>query len=86
MWIGYTVEQRWTYTLFGHSYLLIGKLVKQKISADANVKYASSSPTNQPQRLTKGGVRRRCEMLSLATSNHSCVRNALLEMANGALN
>jgi hypothetical protein len=44
-------------------------------------------PTNQPtKRLTKGGVRRRRETSSLAGSNHSCVRNALLEMVNGALN
>jgi hypothetical protein len=42
--------------------------------------------TNQPKRLTKGGVRRRRETSSLARSKHSCVRNALLEMVNGALN
>jgi hypothetical protein len=41
---------------------------------------------NQPRRVTKGGVRRRRETSSLARSNHSCVRNALLEMVNGALN
>jgi hypothetical protein len=42
---------------------------------------------NQPnKRLTKGGVRRRRETSSLARSNHSCIRNALLEMINGALN
>jgi hypothetical protein len=42
---------------------------------------------NQPtKRLTKGGVRRRRETSSLAGSNRSCVRNALLEMVNGALN
>jgi hypothetical protein len=47
----------------------------------------SQSLTNQPtKRLTKGGVRRRRETSSLARSNHSCVRNALLEMVNGALN
>jgi hypothetical protein len=43
--------------------------------------------TAQPtKRLTKGGVRRRRETSSLARSNHSCVRNPLLEMVNGALN
>jgi hypothetical protein len=45
------------------------------------------SSTNQPtKRLTKGEVRRRRETSSLAGSNHSCVRNALLEMVNGVLN
>jgi hypothetical protein len=47
----------------------------------------SNEPTNQPtKRLIKGGVRRRRETSSLVRSNHSCVRNALLEMVNGALN
>jgi hypothetical protein len=43
---------------------------------------------NQPtsQRLTKDGVRRRRETSSLARFYHSCVRNALLGMVNGALN
>jgi hypothetical protein len=47
----------------------------------------TNQPTNQPtKRLTKGAVGRRHETSSLARSNHSCVRNALLEMVNGALN
>jgi hypothetical protein len=33
-------------------------------------------PTNQPQKLTKGGVLRRRTTSSLARLNHSCVRNA----------
>jgi hypothetical protein len=40
---------------------------------------------NQPtKKLTKGRVRRRRETSSLVRFNHSCVRNALLEMVNGA--
>jgi hypothetical protein len=43
-------------------------------------------PTNQPtKKLTKGGVLRKRETSSLARFDHSCVRNALLEMVNGAL-
>jgi hypothetical protein len=43
--------------------------------------------TNQPtKKLTKGGVKHRRETSSLARFDHSCVRNALLEMVNVALN
>jgi hypothetical protein len=42
--------------------------------------------TNQPtKKLTKGGVLRKRQTSSLARFNHSCVRNALLEMVKGAL-
>jgi hypothetical protein len=41
---------------------------------------------NQPtKKLTKGGVLRKRETSCLARFDHSCVRNALLEMVNGAL-
>jgi hypothetical protein len=40
---------------------------------------------NQPtKKLTKGGVLRKRNTSSLARFNHSCVRNALLEMVRGA--
>jgi hypothetical protein len=42
--------------------------------------------TDQPKKLTKGRVMRRRGTSSLATFDHSCVINALLEMVNGALN
>jgi hypothetical protein len=38
------------------------------------------------KKLTKVGVRRRCETSFLVRFNHSCVLNALLEMVNDALN
>jgi hypothetical protein len=38
------------------------------------------------KKLTTVGVRRRRETSSLIRFNHSCVRKALLEMVNGALN
>jgi hypothetical protein len=42
--------------------------------------------TNQPtKKLTKGGVLRKRQTSSLARFNHSCVRDALLEMVKGAL-
>jgi hypothetical protein len=42
--------------------------------------------SNQPtKKLTKGGVLRKRQTSSLARFNHSCVRNALLEMVKGAL-
>jgi hypothetical protein len=46
-----------------------------------------NQPTNQPtnQKATKGGVLCKRETSSLARFDHSCVRNALLEMENGAL-
>jgi hypothetical protein len=44
---------------------------------------AARQPTNQKD---KSGAKRRRETSSLARPNHSCVRNALLEMVNGALN
>jgi hypothetical protein len=45
-----------------------------------------TKPTNQPtKKLTKGGVFRKIETSSIARFDHSCVRNALLEMVNGAL-
>jgi hypothetical protein len=41
---------------------------------------------NQPtKKLTKGGVWRKRQTLSLARFDHSCVRDALLEMVKGAL-
>jgi hypothetical protein len=44
-------------------------------------------PNNRPtKKLTKGGVRWSIETSSLVRFNHSRVRNALLEMVNGALN
>jgi hypothetical protein len=42
--------------------------------------------TKQPKKLTTDGVDRKCETSSLAMFDHSCARNALLEMVNGALN
>jgi hypothetical protein len=45
-----------------------------------------SSHLRQPtKKLTKGGVLRKRQTSSLARFNHSCVRNALLEMVRGAL-
>jgi hypothetical protein len=43
-------------------------------------------PTNQPKKLTKGGVKRRCQTSSLVRFNHSYILNALLEIVNDALN
>jgi hypothetical protein len=40
---------------------------------------------HQPKQLSKGGVLRKRETSSLVMSDRSCVRNALLEMVNGAL-
>jgi hypothetical protein len=40
--------------------------------------------THQPKKLTKSGVSRKRETSSLDRSGYSCVRNALLEMVNGA--
>jgi hypothetical protein len=41
---------------------------------------------NQPtKKLTEGGVLRKHQTSSLARFDHSCVRNALLEMVNGTL-
>jgi hypothetical protein len=42
-----------------------------------------SKPLNQPtKKLNKGGVLRKRDTSSLARLDHSCVRNALLEMVN----
>jgi hypothetical protein len=39
--------------------------------------YSNNNTTNQPaKKLTKGGVLRKSETLSLARLDHSCVRNA----------
>jgi hypothetical protein len=43
------------------------------------------SVKNQPKSLTKGGVLRKRQTSSLNRFDHSCVRNALLEMVKGAL-
>jgi hypothetical protein len=49
--------------------------------------YLISPKASQPsKKLTKGGVRRRCETSSRVRSNHSRVLNALLEMVNDDLN
>jgi hypothetical protein len=40
----------------------------------------TDQPTNQPKELTKGGVLRRRTTSSLARLNHSCVRNAQLDL------
>jgi hypothetical protein len=46
----------------------------------------ANQPTNQPtKKLTKGGVLRKRQTSSLARFDHSCVRNAFLEMVKGAL-
>jgi hypothetical protein len=36
--------------------------------------------TNQPRKLTKGGVLRKCKVSSLARLNHSCERKVELEI------
>jgi hypothetical protein len=43
-------------------------------------------PTNQPEKVTNGRVKRRHRTSPLASLGHSFVRNALLEFPNGALN
>jgi hypothetical protein len=51
-----------------------------------NLFFPVFQPTNQPtKKLTKGGVLRKRQTRSLARFDHSCVRNALLEMVQGAL-
>jgi hypothetical protein len=46
----------------------------------------AASIINQPtKKQTNGGVLSKRETSSLARSDHSCVRNALLEMVKGAL-
>jgi hypothetical protein len=45
--------------------------------------YRTGKPT---KKITKGRVKRRREASFLARLGHSCVRNALLEMVDGALN
>jgi hypothetical protein len=47
--------------------------------------YRFNQPINQ-KKLTKGEVGRSRETSSLDRFDHSCIPNALLEMANGALN
>jgi hypothetical protein len=47
----------------------------------------ADTPNNQPtKKLTKGGVLCKRKTSSLARFDHSCVRNALLEMVNCAWN
>jgi hypothetical protein len=42
--------------------------------------------TTDHKKLTKGRVRRKRETSSIARFDHSCLRNALLDMVNVALN
>jgi hypothetical protein len=59
----------------------MARIVKEVIEIRLN-----TATINQPtKKLTKGGVLRKRQTSSLARFNHSCVRDALLEMVNGAL-
>jgi hypothetical protein len=57
------------------------RLVKEEIEIRLN-----TGNFNQPtKKLTKGGVLRKLQTSSLARLDHSCARNAVLEMVEGAL-
>jgi hypothetical protein len=76
----------WPYVTFQSARLFRPSIGRKAFHVTWFTHAVINQPTNQPKRLTKGGVRRMRETSSLARSNHSCVRNALLEMVNGALN
>jgi hypothetical protein len=68
--------------------MMLGLLTDKKGVSPVNtvifslLSFHSNQPTKKP---TKGGVLRKRETSSLARFDHSCGRNALLEMVNGTL-